>query len=106
MCFMVGSLNAEGAKVREPEYITEVSVEADDDMKTLLVDSAYVGRMGGYVFLASKKYVDCVAIPEGRVKILRTFKKARAANQALQTTPMTRSVYEKTIEFRYPQRGV
>jgi len=30
----------------------------------------------------------------------------KAANQALQTTPMTRSVYEKTIEFGYPQRGV
>jgi hypothetical protein len=29
-----------------------------------------------------------------------------AANQALQTTPMTRSVYEKTIEFGRPQRGV
>jgi hypothetical protein len=28
------------------------------------------------------------------------------ANQALQTTPMTRSVCEKTIEFGYPQRGV
>ena len=27
-------------------------------------------------------------------------------NQALQTTPMTRSVYEKTIEFERPQRGV
>ena len=27
-------------------------------------------------------------------------------NQALQTTPMTRSVYEKTIEFGDPQRGV
>jgi len=27
-------------------------------------------------------------------------------NQALQTTPMTRSVYEKTIEFGRPQRGV
>ena len=28
------------------------------------------------------------------------------ANQALQTTPMTRSVCEKTIEFGRPQRGV
>lgn len=27
-------------------------------------------------------------------------------NQALQTTPMTRSVYGKTIEFGHPQRGV
>ena len=27
-------------------------------------------------------------------------------NQALQTTPMTRSVCEKTTEFGYPQRGV
>jgi hypothetical protein len=27
-------------------------------------------------------------------------------NQALQTTPMARSVYEKTIEFGHPQRGV
>jgi len=27
-------------------------------------------------------------------------------NQALQTTPMTRCVYEKTIEFGDPQRGV
>ena len=27
-------------------------------------------------------------------------------NQALQTTPMTRSVYEKTMEFEVPQRGV
>ena len=27
-------------------------------------------------------------------------------NQALQTTPMTRSVCEKTIEFDHPQRGV
>ena len=27
-------------------------------------------------------------------------------NQALQTTPMTRSIYEKTIEFGHPQRGV
>jgi len=27
-------------------------------------------------------------------------------NQALQTTPMTRSVCEKTIEFGHPQRGV
>lgn len=26
--------------------------------------------------------------------------------KALQTTPMTRSVYEKTIEFGRPQRGV
>jgi hypothetical protein len=30
----------------------------------------------------------------------------KAANQALQTTPMTRSVYERTIEFGDPQRGV
>ena len=29
-----------------------------------------------------------------------------AANRALQTTPMTRSVYEKTIEFGHPRRGV
>ena len=28
------------------------------------------------------------------------------ANQALQTTPMTRMVYEKTIEFGRHQRGV
>ena len=27
-------------------------------------------------------------------------------NQALQTTPMTHSVHEKTIEFGDPQRGV
>jgi len=27
-------------------------------------------------------------------------------NQALQTTPMTRSVCERTIEFGDPQRGV
>ena len=27
-------------------------------------------------------------------------------NQSLQTTPVTRSVYEKTIEFGRPQRGV
>ena len=27
-------------------------------------------------------------------------------NQALQTTPMTRSGFEKTIEFGHPQRGV
>ena len=27
-------------------------------------------------------------------------------NQALQTTPMTRSVYEKTTEFGHPHRGV
>jgi len=26
----------------------------------------------------------------------------RQPNQALQTTPMTRSVYERTIEFGYP----
>jgi hypothetical protein len=30
----------------------------------------------------------------------------RQPNQALQTTPMTRSVYEKTIEVGDPQRGV
>ena len=30
----------------------------------------------------------------------------RQPNQALQTTPMTRSVYEKNIEFGDPQRGV
>ena len=30
----------------------------------------------------------------------------KPANQALQTTPMTRSVYEKTIEFGHPQRSV
>jgi hypothetical protein len=30
----------------------------------------------------------------------------KRANQALQTTPMTRSVYEKTTEFGHPQRGV
>ena len=29
-----------------------------------------------------------------------------AANQALQTTPMTRSVHEKNIEFGDPRRGV
>ena len=39
--------------------------------------------------------------PEGVLKIMR-----RRANQALQTTPMTRSVCEKTIEFGRPQRGV
>ena len=27
-------------------------------------------------------------------------------NQALQTTPMTRSIFEKIIEFGDPQRGV
>ncbi len=32
--------------------------------------------------------------------------KEKTANQALQTTPMTRSGFEKTIEFGYPQRGV
>ena len=32
--------------------------------------------------------------------------KERQPNQALQTTPVTRSVYEKTIEFGDPQRGV
>ena len=32
--------------------------------------------------------------------------RGKAANQALQTTPMTRSVYEKITEFGYPQRGV
>jgi len=30
----------------------------------------------------------------------------RQPNQALQTTPMARSAYEKSIEFGYPQRGV
>ena len=30
----------------------------------------------------------------------------RQPNQALQTTPVTRSVYEKTIEFGHRQRGV
>ncbi len=30
----------------------------------------------------------------------------RQPNQALQTTPMTRSVYEKTIEVGHPWRGV
>jgi len=32
--------------------------------------------------------------------------KTKQPNQALQTTPMTRSVYEKTIEFGHLQRGV
>jgi hypothetical protein len=32
--------------------------------------------------------------------------KKKTANQALQTTPMARSVYEKTIVFGYPRRGV
>ena len=32
--------------------------------------------------------------------------KEKQPNQALQTTPMTRSIYEKTIEFGHPQRGV
>ena len=31
---------------------------------------------------------------------------AKQPNQALQTTPMTRSVDEKTIKFGHPQRGV
>jgi hypothetical protein len=30
----------------------------------------------------------------------------RLSNQTLQTTPMTRSIYEKTIEFERLQRGV
>ena len=30
----------------------------------------------------------------------------RQPNQALQTTPMTLSVFEKTIEFGHPLRGV
>jgi len=33
-------------------------------------------------------------------------RKKMQANQALQTTPMVRNVYVKTIEFGYPQRGV
>jgi len=33
-------------------------------------------------------------------------KASQTPNQALQTTPMTRSVYEKTVEFGDPQRGV
>ena len=44
-----------------------------------------------------------------RVEWLETLEnqeKKDMANQALQTTPMTRSVYEKTIEFGYTQRGV
>ena len=32
--------------------------------------------------------------------------KVQTPNQALQTTPMTRSIYERTIEFGHPQRGV
>jgi hypothetical protein len=33
-------------------------------------------------------------------------KNERQPNQALQTTPMTRSVYEKITEFGDPERGV
>ena len=36
----------------------------------------------------------------------KTGKATKRPNQALQTTPMTRSVYEKTIEFVDPKRGV
>ena len=32
--------------------------------------------------------------------------KPKEANQALQTTPMAPGVYEKTVEFGHPQRGV
>jgi hypothetical protein len=38
--------------------------------------------------------------------VLMIVRKEDTPNQALQTTPMTRSVYDKTIEFGYPQRGV
>jgi len=41
-----------------------------------------------------------------RFKTLEEKLKKQTANQALQTTPMTRSVHEKTIEFGFPQRGV
>ena len=44
------------------------------------------------------------AIPE--VVIQEQHEMKRQPNQALQTTPMTRSVYGKTIEFGHPQRGV
>jgi hypothetical protein len=42
----------------------------------------------------------------GRPKFRWDTTEERQPNQALQTTPMTRSVYEKTIEFGRPQRGV
>ena len=41
----------------------------------------------------------------GRVSI-RRIPEEKKPNQALQTTPMTRSVYEKTIEFGRRRRGV
>ena len=42
-----------------------------------------------------------------RYRIKKESKAARRQpNQALQTTPITRSVYEKSIEFGHPQRGV
>ncbi|WP_442889264.1 hypothetical protein [Congregicoccus parvus] len=61
--------------------------------------------------------LECVAPSDGVVSYQSRLKvplshrrlieiRTRNANQALQTTPMTRSVYEKTIEFGDLQRGV
>ena len=54
-----------------------------------------------------------VPVQRAAVSALRTIRpghqraaNAEPPNQALQTTPMTRSVYEKTLEFVDPQRGV
>ena len=54
-----------------------------------------------------------IPVERAAVSALRTIRlghqraaNAEPPNQALQTTPMARSIFEKTIEFGHPQRGV
>ena len=48
----------------------------------------------------------CTTISKQECRKTMKAESDRRPNQALQTTPMTRSVFEKTIEFGHPQRGV
>jgi hypothetical protein len=67
------------------EWCSDVITDVDPEIKALVPEYFYAGRMGGYIFLASKTKQGTLAIPEGRVKMLITYKKKAPNKPPLQT---------------------
>jgi len=67
------------------DWCSDVLTDVDSEIKALVPEYSYAGRMGGYIFLASKTKQGTLAIPEGRVKMLITYKKKVPDKPPLQT---------------------
>lgn len=78
-CYLRGEALAEhrrlGIAPFEPEYF--LITESDDRIKQIMPDYYYAGRMGGYLFIASRTKASTLAIPEGRLEALWIYEKKK-----------------------------